>query len=117
MYSATSPCDMLMCSEPTMSCICSSVGRLTVDMGPPNDVAAAGIAGAECRVGPLRAELRESFDDRVPFDAGRSPFDAERAGPLCDGAADGCGRGGIAIPLEAALVLRAPPRPTRSAMA
>jgi hypothetical protein len=71
-------------------------------MGPPNDVAAAGIACAEFRDGPLRAEFRESFDGRALFDAKRAPFDAERAGPLAADATGGCGRGGAVAPPDAA---------------
>jgi hypothetical protein len=70
-------------------------------MGPPNDVAAAGSAGAKFRDGPLRPELRDSFDGRAPLDAGRAPFDAARAAPFVEDAT-GCSRGGTATPVGAA---------------
>ena len=110
---------MLRCSELTMSCICSSVGRLTVDMGPPNGVAAAGIAGAAIRDRPLRAELvRRWMDERRFAAAAAPPLAGARAEPFVeddDRQLWTRPRGGAAA--GTAYVLRAPPRPTSSAIA
>src|SRR6516162_1120583 len=99
MYSATSPCDMLRCSESTMSRICSSVGLLTADMGPPKEVVAAGVAGAAFRERPLRAEADEMVDGRTAAAAGAAPpLAGNRAGPFADGTTDSCGRARTAPP-------------------
>src|SRR5579859_7080843 len=114
MYSATSLCDMLRCSESTMSCICSSVGRLTVDMGPPKDVVAAGVAGAAIRDRPSRAELEETEDGRT---AAAPPTAGARAEAFAEDTTVNWGRGRAAAPPVPAYLLRAPPRPTSSAIA
>src|ERR1700759_1520391 len=114
MYSATSLGDMLRCSESTMSCICSSVGRLTVDMGPPSDVMAAGAAGAAVRDRPLRADADGTVDERTDATVEAAPpLAGARAEPFADAATVNCGRGRTAPPLPTE-VLRAPPRPTSS---
>src|SRR6476619_4236410 len=100
---------MLKCNEPTMSCICSSVGRLTVDMGPPNDVALAGAAGADFRDGATRGPFGAETDARPPFVGRTAPLlgEATGSGPFARGALAVAGGGAS----------RELPRPTRSAMA
>src|ERR1700720_4111998 len=101
---------MLKCNEPTMSCICSSVGRLTVDMGPPNDVALAGAAGADFRDGATRGPFAAETCARPAFAGGRTaPLlgEARGSGPFVRGALAVAGGGAS----------RELPRPTRSAMA
>src|SRR6185312_977412 len=94
MYSATSPCDILRCSESTMSCICSSVGRLTVDMGPPKGVAAAGIGGAAIRDRPLRAEVDDTVAERAAAAATAAPpLAGARAPPFAEDTTVSCERG------------------------
>src|ERR1700722_2257286 len=93
---------MLRCSESTMSCICSSVGRLTVDMGPPNDVTAAGVAGAAMRDRPLRAEaddevVRAAADERT-LAADVSRLIGARGKASAGGTTVSCGRGRAVAP-------------------
>src|SRR6516164_11097610 len=81
---------MLRCNEPTISCSCSSVGRLTVDMGPPKGVAAtaAGAAGAEFRDGATRDPFGAEPGARALFASGRAAPSVRKAlanGPFTGG--------------------------------
>ncbi len=86
-----------MCSEETISCIWSRVGRLTVDMVPPETAAACGTA---CGTGFLDGEETVS---------------GGRAGCRGTVGATAAGRTGWRGTLRSAL--RAAPSPTRSAIA
>src|SRR5579872_5661167 len=102
---------MLKCRELTISCICSNVGRLTVDMGPPSDVvAAAGAAVAEFR----DRDTALAFGERAE---GRAPFDGARAGPFARDAMETWLAAGCTTAPGAAGTARAAPSPTRSAIA
>ena len=107
---------MLMCSEPTISCICSSVGRLTVDMGPPSGVAAATSPAPQFAIAHCGRNLkRRRMGDRRRLRGARHwPARARAVRRRCDRRGDEAARRPGRRYRD---MLRAPPRPSSSAIA